>query len=354
MMRGSLRLGVLALLGSLPAIPAAGEPAPEAPALASLADAVEGKLASDQRAEGFWLTAYTPSTAYAAPAFEKNTFTTAMILSILDPVGDRIGVAKLLAKARAQLSTEIEPSGLVRYHGRPNAPELPALGIEITPDADDTALVWSLMTEADPSLLSKALATLKRYRTAQGLYLTWLAPRSAYVGIDPGTDPNPADVGIQMDVLVMLAKADRPAASELQRALGRSIGEERLWVYYRSAPVVPLLREGDLAGLGYPVSVPEGWRRSPLPSQANWTRASQLLARFSGAPYQRPSTAETQALLRALAPGGAPDIERNPPLLYHNDLTAKVRRYYWSADFGFAMWLRLFSEGRPRTHAAGN
>jgi hypothetical protein len=44
-----------------------------------------------------------------------------------------------------------------------------------------------------------------------------------------------------------------------------------------------------------------------------------------------------------------------PPLLYHNDLTATVSRYYWSEDVGYALWLRLYDEyshpGRP--HLAG-
>jgi hypothetical protein len=34
-------------------------------------------------------------------------------------------------------------------------------------------------------------------------------------------------------------------------------------------------------------------------------------------------------------------IRRSPPLLYHNDLTATVPRYYWSEDVGYALWLRL-------------
>ena len=40
-------------------------------------------------------------------------------------------------------------------------------------------------------------------------------------------------------------------------------------------------------------------------------------------------------------------VRRNPPLLYHNDLTAKVPRYYWSQDVGYALWLRLaYATGR--------
>lgn len=37
-------------------------------------------------------------------------------------------------------------------------------------------------------------------------------------------------------------------------------------------------------------------------------------------------------------------MKLNPPLLYHNDLTASVRRFYWSEDVGYALWLRLYLE----------
>src|SRR5690606_22141289 len=37
-------------------------------------------------------------------------------------------------------------------------------------------------------------------------------------------------------------------------------------------------------------------------------------------------------------------LRSDPPLLYHNDLTATVSRYYWSEAFGYALWLRLYHE----------
>jgi len=39
---------------------------------------------------------------------------------------------------------------------------------------------------------------------------------------------------------------------------------------------------------------------------------------------------------------------RSPPLLYHNDLSASVSRFYWSEDFGLAVWLRLHFENERR------
>src|SRR5438270_287525 len=80
-----------------------------------------------------------------------------------------------------------------------------------------------------PLLLPRALAVLERYRTREGLYRTWLAPRERYQCIDPGSDPNPTDAVIQIHVLLLLAQADPPAAKALCDALGRALGEDRLW-----------------------------------------------------------------------------------------------------------------------------
>ena len=38
-------------------------------------------------------------------------------------------------------------------------------------------------------------------------------------------------------------------------------------------------------------------------------------------------------------------LRQAPPLLYHNDLTASVTRFYWSGDAGYALWLRLYEAG---------
>jgi len=40
-------------------------------------------------------------------------------------------------------------------------------------------------------------------------------------------------------------------------------------------------------------------------------------------------------------------MRRAPPLLYHNDMTATVRREYWSEDLGYALWLRLYASVEP-------
>jgi hypothetical protein len=58
----------------------------------------------------------------------------------------------------------------------------------------------------------------------------------------------------------------------------------------------------------------------------------------------KPAPDQTRALLEALGKNNFASVRSNPPLLYHNDLTARLGRYYWSADIGYALWLRLYLE----------
>ena len=57
-----------------------------------------------------------------------------------------------------------------------------------------------------------------------------------------------------------------------------------------------------------------------------------------------PDAVLIRAVLRELARDDFALIRTDPPLLYHNDLTATVDRYYWSEDAGYALWLRLYDE----------
>ena len=42
-------------------------------------------------------------------------------------------------------------------------------------------------------------------------------------------------------------------------------------------------------------------------------------------------------------------LRNSPPLLYNNDLSATVMRFYWSEDFGYALWLRLYEAAGVET-----
>ncbi len=152
-----------------------------------------------------------------------------------------------------------------------------------------------------------------------------------------------------MHVLLLLAQADPPAARALCGALERAIAEERIWVYYRAAPLVPILRQADLRRAGCALSLPAARLRTTVPGQEVWVAACRLLQRFLNPHSPAPSPAETRALLWTLADGEFSSVRQSPPLLYHNDLTASTPRFYWSEDFGYALLLRLFHENAHRS-----
>ena len=308
-----------------------------------------GLISRRQQVDGYWLTAYTSGEAFQQPSAEMNTYVTSLMVDIL-AARPALGLDGSLARARSHLRNQIEAGGLVRYHGRPDGPAMGLLKLcPITPDADDTALVWRIAPDAArQSLRETALATLKEYRTQDGLYKTWLDRPQDYRCIDPGSDPDPADVGIQMHVLLMLAETDRPAANALCVALGKAIDQDRIWVYYRKAPLVPLLRLVELRAAGCNLAVPPARLQTEVPGQDIWLDTIRMLQRLEAGGRQAPEASSVQALLRQLATDDFSSIRLNPPLLYHNDLTASVRRFYWSEDVGYALWLRLYSEALQR------
>ncbi len=300
------------------------------------------RLRERQQAPGYWLTAHTTSTRYQETGQEMNTFLTSFLVDLLDPLAASDGIGDSLQRARRHLTSQIEDGGLVRYHGLPHTPGIAGIlaCAAITPDTDDTALVWRLAPGPDRRHLTTALATLDRYRTAEGLYRTWLAPREAYQCLDPGSDPNPADITIQMNLLLLLAEVRPPAGRALCEALRPVVDQDRIWVYYRMAPLVPMLRLTDLERAGCALELPESRMRTPVPDQEIWVSAVRLLGR-GGHPAD---AAQIEAVLRQLAKDDFALLRKNPPLLYHNDLTASVSRYYWSEDAGYALWLRLYYE----------
>ncbi|HYR29051.1 MAG TPA: hypothetical protein VEU30_11340 [Thermoanaerobaculia bacterium] len=300
------------------------------------------RIREHQQADGYWLTSYTTATRFETPAAEVNTFLTSLLVDLLEPVSAKAGLDATLVRARSHLTNQIEPGGLVRYHGRPDSAWIGTQGCAITPDTDDTALVWRIAPGRDRRQLDAALATIGRYRTGDGLYRSWLAPREAYQCLDPGKDPNPTDIAIQLHLLLLLAK-ERPAEGRaLCNSLRPALGDDRIWVYYELTPLVPMLRESDLRNAGCALELPESRTRTSVPGQAIWLSVARLLEASVADPIL------TRAVLRELARDDFALVRTNPPLVYHNDLTATVPRYYWSADVGFALWLRLYDDYEQR------
>ncbi len=313
---------------------------PAQPGFAYLARLAANTLAARQQPLGYWLTSFTNQRRFEHPGVEMNTYLPAVMTDILRPVATVGGLKPILDRAAHFLTEQIEGSGLVRYHGLPNAPTIGTLGCVITPDADDTALAWRVAPSAHRELLPSALAKIAAFRTPGGLYRTWLAPKASYDCIDPGSDPDPADIAIQMHVLLFLEKEDPPAAKALCAALKRSVDEDRVWVYYKSAPLMPILRQADLRAAGCLLRVPLPRQQTAVNGQEIWLSAARMLDREHG--ETPPSPEEVHQWLQTISEDDFAYLRRSPPLLYHNDLTASVPRFYWSEDFGYALWLRLY------------
>jgi len=328
-------------------------PMPE-PKLVSAARHAVAALTESQNRAGYWLSEFTKTTRFEAQTQELNIFTNAAMIDVLAPVAQQSDLTAVLERARTFLRNQIEDDGLVRYHGRPDLPTMGVMGCVITPDADDTALAWRIAPGERSELLPLALSTLKQFRTPDGLYQTWLAPRNAFRCIDPGKNPNPPDIGIQIHVYLLLAQADPPAARALCSSLQKSSADESLWVYYRLAPPIVLLRLNAMAEAGCSLQLPLPRLQTTVEGQGIWLELLGHLSYFeSRGEEDAASRAESvERLLNTLAADNFERLKRDPPLLYHNDLSASVSRYYWSESFGYALWLRVYYENeRARSSA---
>ncbi|MBJ2156785.1 hypothetical protein [Variovorax sp. IB41] len=307
------------------------------------------RIAQAQQVPGYWLTSFTSGPRFEQPQPELNTYLNAIMIDLVGPMAHVAHVAQMapmLARAQGFLASQIEDDGLVRYHGRPDASTIGVLGCAITPDSDDTALVWRVAPAADRAKLAAAMRTLRRFTTGDGLYRTWLAPRADYRCLDPGADPNPADIGIQMHIYLLLAQEDPPAARALCATLKRRADDDSLWVYYAGAPPVMSLRLAEVQRAGCALEVPASRLQPAVPAQAVWAQVASLVARLQDTAPTAAQKAEATRLLQALASHEFAALAGNPPLLYHNDMSATVRRFYWSQEVGYALWLRLYHATR--------
>jgi hypothetical protein len=318
--------------------------------LDAMAERAASLLRERQTGYGYWLTSYTQEPRYEAPQQEMNTYLTSMLVDLLSPIAHERSLDDVLERARRHLAAQIESDGLVRYHGLPDGPTIGTLGCVITPDADDTALAWRIAGRgAEDPRMQSMLGRLARYRDARGLYRTWLAPQEEYQCIDPGSDPNPTDIAIQMHVYLMLRELDPPAARNLCNALRRSFGDEDIWVYYAKSPLVPYLRSAELQQFGCAIPLPAERLSLPAAGQEVWSEAVRRLVETTTSPQNANVRQAIRGLLARIGSDDFVQVRRSPPLLYHNDLSANVRRFYWSEDFGYALWLRLYEAAGVET-----
>lgn len=310
--------------------------------LAGAAERARSFLTGRQEASGFWRTAVTSTPGFARGYREKNTYLTPLIVDMLSPIADDAKLRDNLARARRQVASEIEGNGLVRYYGVTSGPADPKPGCVISYDADDTALAWRVAPLPDQAKLRSALTILRRFRASDGLFRTWLAPAGGLECVNRGSDPNPPDVGIQMHILLFLAKTSLSDAQALCSSLRQKIADERLWVYYRREPLVPMLRSGDVEQAGCSLTFPDRHLRTEIGGQGMWLATARALSRLSTSPLQGKDRDATLTLLKRLAQDDFLAIRRSPPLLYQNDASASIPAFYWSQEYGYALWLRLY------------
>jgi hypothetical protein len=348
--RGLLILAMAAsvsvLLGPLvEAAPLPRQPASE-PDLEAMREQATSLLRERQAGDGFWLTSYTSGSSYERPRQETNTYLTSVLVDLLSPIARRRGLDDVVERARRQLAGQIESTGLVRYHELPDGPSRGKLGgCVITPDADDTALVWRIAgPDAGDPRQQLMLGELARYRDARGLYRTWLAPQHEFRCIDPA-DPNRADIAIQMHVYLMLRELDPPAAQNLCAALQRAFWDEAIWVYYAKSPLVPYLRSAELRQLDCALPLPEERLARAASGQEIWSDAARRLVESMASPPDMNAQQEIRDLLAHIGREDFARLRRSPPQLYHQAIlgdSENGERFYWSDDAGYAVWLRLY------------
>ncbi len=321
------------------AIPAARS---EQGSLSQARDLAARRIEESQGPEGYWVTHTTQARVFHEARPEVNTFLQPIMIALLQPLTEQIDLKETLHRARHYALGQIEETGLVRFS--PSFDPLrkgPAACPDMTPDADDTALAWSLAQTINSGRLALALAKLRAFRTPGGLFRTWLAEEKDFRCLAPGTDPNPADIGINFHVYLFLSRHDHDASRALCQAMIATVGDSSLWVYSAQAPLIPLLRLADVRRAGCPVAIPRELVRPVDDPQVKWLKAISLL----DVDFSRDTKARDEAvlLLRDLAQNRFAAVEASPPLLYHNDLTSVHTRNYWSKDFGYALWLRNYA-----------
>lgn len=322
--------------------------------LEKMATIAVDRIKSEQHERGFWISLDTPHPVYTNKARKQPPLLpSTIIIDLLGPYAAENGLENEMQRARNYLAHQIEDNGLVRYFGRPDQSHIaPLRCAAISPDADDTSLAWRTAINPDRSLLPKTLKRLKAYRNEAGFYRTWLVPQDEYQCVGPGNDPNPVDIVIQLHLIQFFSHFEMfEEKDKLCKLVKNNIGNPKLWVYYTHAPLIPILRESALNQLGCDIRIPSSITSKTFDSQKQWLQLTYFVRDY--ALESPPEKNVVEQTLTELASGNFAFIEHNPPILYHNDMSANPD-YYWSKIVGLALWLRVYWDYISTAHTENN
>ena len=326
---------VLLLAPALAACADLPAPGGEPDSLARSMELAVATIGASQTPAGAWLTDYTSGTEYVDVAQQLDVWAPVILLDLLDPVADSEELDQLLERARSFCTDQIEPSGLVRYEGK---------GSELLPDSDDTTLIWRVAPGDIEAQIPAVLETLDEYREDNGLYSIWLSPGGRTGHSAVGDDPNPADIQTQIHILQFFSVYSPERAAALCSALVPYVSDRGYWTYSEASTWLYVVREIDLASLGCALPRPDALLRTELEHQRAYMDLVRLLRDVVLSADPAPLEQEVRDVLTLLAADDFERVREAPLLLYHNDLTSSVSRFYWSKDLALALWIRLYLE----------
>lgn len=284
--------------------------------------------------EHFPIFTYPTGGPYLFRAFpEFNVFVPALIYDLLEPVGASLQLKGFLDELGRIVQAAMLPDGSVPYVGTITSSCL------YPPDSDDTAVAARILF---PSLgsdrLSRLRNLLQKYRDGRGGYVTWLDEPSRYSCIIPGQDSNPRDVGVNLHLYLFFRRAGwNEEAERLCRDLRHMVHDPRNWVWYRYAPLIPYWRILESQRNGCSLPFPDWMFALVSAEQGEYLELVTAI-------YGNPLREHKAALLKRFARNHFSFFKEHPPLLYHSDPSAPNHRFYWSPQFAYALWLRLYTD----------
>ena len=329
------RYVLCALLFAAGCRPASHGPADLTSAFREARKIVEGGVKED----GSWPTPFSPGLVYENLRWQKDVWAPSVMIMVFGTVAKDAGLEPCAYAIRTYLRAQIEPDGLVRYHGR---------NTRIIQDTDDTVLTWMAVEPDDTNLAYQVARSFRPFLNEDGLYRLWMNVEGLPGQPSEGLDPNPVDIGINIDIYLYLADHDPEGAAELCAAMRAHINELKYYPYGRLTPALYVLRELELPAAGCPLEIPYHLFSLEAPNMATYTDLTRMIRDVIQNPDPQPLEVKARQMLADLARNDFEMFRKTPLLMYHSDLTAQKPRYYWSTEMSAALWIRLYMEASRR------